>query len=196
MSTDHIATFSKADDEKQIVYAEVFAPGVIDSQGDFMTKSEIELMAWRFMAQGRITKVDTEHNLKENGSLVIESFVAREGDPDFIPGSWVVGVHIPDPELWEQVKKGELNGFSLQGAGQRTEKVLEIEIPDDGIIKGDTEESEDHSHYYIVQFDSDGRFLGGETSVVNGHKHSITKGTATEKVAGHSHRYSFMEFIS
>lgn len=194
--TEHITPFKKFDEEKQIVYAEVYAPGLIDSQGDFMTGEEIEKMAWRFMAHGRVTKVDTEHDLIDNGSVVVESFIARPNDPDFIDGSWVVGVHIPDDANWEKVKKGELNGFSMYGGAVRKERVLEIEIPDDGIIKGDTAASEDHTHQYHVRFDEQGNFLGGYTDSVNGHQHRITKGTATEQEAGHSHRFSFMEFLT
>ena len=194
--TEHISKFSKFDDEKQIVYAEVYAPGVIDSQGDFMTGEEIERMAWRFMANGRVTKVDTEHDLIDNGSIVIESFIARPNDPDFIDGSWVVGVHIPDAENWGKVKKGELNGFSMYGAAVRKDRILEIEIPDDGIIKGDTSATEDHTHEYFVRFNEHGEFLGGATDTVNGHSHKILKGTATDDAAGHSHRFSYMEYLT
>lgn len=192
----HITPFKKLDEDKQIVFAEVYAPDVVDSQGDYMGRAEIEKMAWRFMAHGRVTKVDTNHDLNDNGSIVIESFIARPNDPDYIDGSWVVGVHIPDAGLWEKVKKGELNGFSMYGGSARREKTLEIEIPDDGIIKGDTSESEDHAHEYNVRFDERGTFLGGHTDTVNGHTHRITKGTATEEEAGHSHRFSYMEFLA
>jgi hypothetical protein len=37
--------FKKADDELQVVYVEIYSPGVPDSQNDFMTKDEIRWMA-------------------------------------------------------------------------------------------------------------------------------------------------------
>ena len=193
--SDRIVPFKKFDDDKQVVFAEVYAPGVIDSQGDFMTQEEIEKMAWRFMSQGRVSKVDTQHDLIDNGSLVVESFTAREGDPDFIKGAWVVGMKLPDKE-WRLAKDGQLNGFSMYGQGIRKERMVEMEIPDDGMLKGHTSEAEGHEHEYVVTFDKSGNFLGGRTVPdKSGHIHNIEKGPATERILEHSHRFSFMEYL-
>ena len=192
-----MSMIKKFDDEKQIVFAEVYAPNVIDSQGDFMSRDEIERMAYRFMAEGRVSKVDTNHDLNDNGSIVVESFLARDGDPDFITGSWVVGVHIPDAGLWSDVKKGELNGFSMYGGGTRRDRIVEVEIPDDGILKGDTTGGDSHEHEWTIRFDEHGNFRGGTTLPdESGHVHKIEKGTATEFADGHNHRFSYMELMS
>jgi hypothetical protein len=112
------------------VFGEVFAPGVTDAQGDRMSAVEIAKAAYLFMEKGRLTKIDTNHDLLPNGSYIVETFIAREGDPTFIAGAWVIGVKVPDPALWSAIKKGELNGFSLDGAGFREEVTLEVEIPE------------------------------------------------------------------
>ena len=57
--------------------------------------------------------MDTEHNHQVSGATIVESFIARKGDPDFAEGAWVLGVRMTDGELWERVKSGELNGFSV-----------------------------------------------------------------------------------
>ena len=101
----------KADDELQIVYAEVYAPNIPDSQGEFMQPTTIRKMAHSFLAKGFVNQIDTNHDNVTNGSYVVESFIARKNDPDFIEDSWVVGVHVPDSDLWAKIKKGELNGF-------------------------------------------------------------------------------------
>jgi len=195
----HSALISKVDQARQIVYAEVYIPMVPDSHGDFMQADEIEKAAHDFLKSGKINAVDTEHDLQKNGSAVIESFIAREGDPDFIKGAWVVGIHITDDVIWDQVIKQELNGFSMYGQGIRTEKVLEIEIPDDGIIKGDTGTAGivDHTHQYKIQYSKTGEFLGGETTPhpTDGHVHTITQGTITNPAGGddHVHKFSFLE---
>lgn len=190
--TKHVATFSKFDDDKQIAYGEVYIPMVPDSQGDFMTADEIEKMAHEFMKDGLLRGVDTEHDLQDNGSIVVESFIVRKGDPDFIEGAWVAAVWVTD-ELWPLVKSGELGGFSMYGKGERVPTMITIEVPDDGIVKGETEEQEDHTHIFMLRFDDEGNFLGGETNQVNGHYHSITKGTVTEESEDHRHRFSFVE---
>ena len=192
---EHVVSFSKFDDEAQLAYGEVYIPMIPDSQGDFMTVIEIEKMAHGFMKNGLLRGVDTQHDLSDNGSIVVESFIARKGDPDFIEGSWVAAVWCPD-EIWPMVKSGELGGFSMYGSGERIPTMITIEIPDDGIVKGDTIEAEDHTHKFIIKFDDEGNYLGGETSTTNGHSHSIQKGTVTEKQDGHRHRFSYLEILS
>lgn len=190
MSPIEIA-IKKQDAEQQIVFGEVFAPGVTDAQGDRMSVAEIAKAAYLFMEKGRLAKIDTNHDLHPNGSYIVETFIAREGDPTFIAGAWVIGVKVPDPALWSAIKKGELNGFSLDGAGFREEVTLEVEIPE--ALSGLTDRVEGHAHQFTVRFDADGNFLGGETDIVQGHRHTITRGTLTDESAGHSHRFSYVE---
>jgi len=205
MKTATFCHFQKTDDERQIVYAEVYVPMVPDSQGDFMIASEIERIAHDFMKNGNVNRIDVNHSLEESGSYVIESFVARKDDPDFVFQAWVMGVHIPDPNIWAMVKDGRLNGFSMYGHGIRVERTIELEIPDSGVIKGATEHDRDqgtgsHYHEFTVKFDVTGKFLGGETGSAIGsgdqHVHSVHKGTATEQSSGHSHRFSFVESVN
>lgn len=184
----------KTDDDEQIVFGEVYAPGFPDSQGDFMTAETIKDMAYRFMANGFLAKIDTQHNREENGSYIVESFIARSDDPDFITGSWVVGVKIPDGNVWGMVKSGDLNGFSLDGYGVRVDTTIELEMPD--TLKGETTETEGHVHGFEVAFDEDGGFMGGFTTrAPDGHRHMITRGTVTDDTNGHNHRFSFVEGI-
>lgn len=190
-----VVEFSKFEDERHLVYGEVYSPMVPDSQGDFMQAATIEEMAHQFMRESRITKIDVEHCLEEAGCFVVESFIARDNDPDFAKGAWVLGVHIPDPDIWAKVKKGDINGFSMYGNGKRVERVLEIEVPEDGILKGDTAVESDHQHEFFLNFDDEGNFLGGGTDEVSGHSHVIKAGTVTETASGHSHRYTFMDAL-
>jgi hypothetical protein len=183
----------KLDIEEQLVFGEVYAPGFPDSQGDFMTAPSIQKMAYEFMRKSAMGNIDTQHNQTPNGSYVVESFIARDGDPTFIPGSWVIGVKCADAE-WSLVKSGELNGFSLDGMAVRSPVVLDIEIPE--ILKGETSEVDRHSHTFFVKYDTSGNFLGGHTSAArDGHSHQIKSGTCTELSSGHSHRFSFVEGI-
>ena len=186
--------FKKFDGEQQIVFGEVYAPGFPDSQGDFMRPDEIRKMAYNFLKKGLVSNIDTNHSRQPNQSYVVESFIARDDDPIFIPGSWVLGVHIPDPAVWQMVKSGELNGFSLDGMGLRTPATFEIEMPE--LLKGETDKVGNHSHAFTVKFDEVGNFLGGQTSPgPDGHVHKIARGTVTEPSLGHSHRFSFVEGV-
>lgn len=187
-------TIKKADTYEQIVFSEVYAPDIPDTDNEFMAAEEIRKAAYNFVKEGRIFKVDTNHDNEENGSYVVESFIARKGDPDFIVGSWVVGIHIPDPDVWQKVLDGEINGFSLEAAVHKTPHEVEVDIP--AYVHGGTSENADHLHAFKVEFDTGtGALKGGVTDTVNDHYHIIKRGTVTEDSAGHNHRFSYVELV-
>ncbi len=115
---ESLIDFKKSSDEKQIVYGEVYVPNQRDADGNWMTAATIEKMAYDFMENLRNTRIDKNHDGETNKGNVVESFIVRKGDPDYTEGAWVVGVHVTDKEIWEQVKKGELTGFSIGGKAQ------------------------------------------------------------------------------
>lgn len=181
-------------DDLQLVFGEVYAPNRPDAQGEYMTADEIRKMAHAFLRDGKTQKIDLMHGNKiVEGCAVVESFVAEETNPLYIPGAWVVGVHIPDAELWAKCKKGEINGFSMEALVERHDQDVEVEIPP--VVTGMTSKSEDHEHKYYVTYDEKGQFKGGMTDVVNGHSHQIVAGTHTQEVNGHSHRFSSVDNI-
>lgn len=187
-------SIKKLDEEQQLVFGEVYAPGFPDSQGDFMTAKTIQDMAHGFLAKGLVKNIDTNHNQELSGCYVVESFIAREDDSIFIPGSWVLGVKVPDPKLWEMIKTGELNGFSLDGSAVQVETQIEIEMP--MVLNGETDFADGHKHTFQVQFDNQGDLIGGTTGPgPDGHVHRIVRGTITEMAEGHAHRFSFVEGI-
>lgn len=183
--------FKKADEELQIVWGEVYVPGIVDSEGDFMTSSEIREMAYRFMRSQRLDKVDVQHDNQEYDAHVVESFIARDDDPTFIPGSWVVAVHVADPTLWELVKSQEINGYSMEGLAL-TEGSTDYVLPGT-VVTGDTSETEGHAHRFKVFYDAEGNFLGGETDYVDGHRHLIVRGTLTESSRNHAHTFAVID---
>ena len=187
-----VFAFKKADAELQVVWGEVFAPGIPDSQNDVMSTDDIRDMMFRFMKADRLKKIDVRHSTAESGCQVVECFQARDGDQDFIPGAWVLGVWCPDA-IWAEVKKGDLNGFSLDGIGIRFDTTIELDIPDE--LRGMTTVTDDHEHEFVVKFDDGGGYLGGYTlpGGRDGHVHRIVKGAATETTEGHNHRFSFVE---
>lgn len=181
-------TIKRMDREKQVVYGEVYAPYVLDTYGEFMTPEDIEIMAHRFMTLDLSAVIDTQHDNVPNGSYPVESFIAREGDPYYTPGAWVLGVKVPDPVMWYRIKSGELNGFSFQSMVKPRDVEVVYEVMRDHV--GKTEQTEDgHQHTYFVQVDEQGRVIGGVTDSVHGHTHEIQRASVTETAASHSHRY-------
>jgi hypothetical protein len=190
------ASVKKADDELQIAWGEVYVPNVPDTEGDFMSPIEVRKMAYHFMAKSQMHASDTQHDNKLNGSIVVESFIARAGDPDFIEGAWVVGMHVADPKLWAKVKKGEINGFSLQAEVNFKKTKLTLVIPSS--VAGLTGESSGHTHRFSVALDDEGQVIGGSTDFMDGHFHVIKRSTVTEPAGddGHKHRYAVVNGLT
>jgi hypothetical protein len=182
-------------EEQHIVMGEVYAPNRPDAQGEYMSAVEIRKMAHEFIRSGKMGQIDLMHGNKiVNGASVVESFVAEDGDSRFLPGSWVIGVHVPDPTLWSAIKKGEINGFSMEALVTRHDMEVEVEIPP--VVTGMTSKCEDgHEHQFFVTYDDKGQFKGGRTDVVNGHSHSIVAGTHTQDAEGHRHRFSSVDNV-
>jgi len=185
-------------EEERLVYGEVYSPLHVDTDTEAMTKDEIRRMAHRFLMSGRVNKIDVAHNKKESGCLVAESFIAKKNDPDgFIEGSWVLGVYVLPDQLWEAVKKGELNGFSFGGPANKVPAEVIVEVVRK--MEGETELSMDggllppHKHDVVLSFSEDGRIIAGQTEQALGHSHEVLRATSTEETLEHSHRLVIIE---
>lgn len=181
----------KQDKEKQIVYAEVYIPYRVDTDHETMSKEDVMVAAHKFLANGKIFKIDVQHDLKESGCQVVESFIAQEGWEPFIEDSWVMGVKCTD-EVWKAVKSGDLNGFSFYGVTKKvpTRVLVEVTKQIAGVTGPQTENSPlpDHEHTYLINFDDKGNIVSGKTDMVHEHFHPIARGTATEEEMDHRHR--------
>jgi hypothetical protein len=203
MYNQQSVSIKKSDDKKRIVWAEVYAPDRPDADGEFMRADQIEEMAYEYMKTMKLDAVDHQHSQNEEdatGCVVVESFIARKGDPDFIEGAWVVGMYIGNDDMWDKVEKGEINGFSMEAMVIKETKEVELDIP--SVLSGKTfkDDDTDHTHDFLVAYNIDetsdryGKFMGGRTSVhTDGHFHVIKSGTVTETAAGHRHRFSHVE---
>jgi len=181
---------------ERLVWAEVYAPNRPDSDGEFMDAETIKKMAYEFMRELKVEEsVDHRHtNEIVDGVRIVESFIARKGDPDFIEDAWVLGMHIDNDTMWASIEKGEINGFSVEAYVKK--QVVDVEVSIPPVVSGITMKSEDHEHQFHVSYSDQGKFLGGKTDVVDGHMHVIKRGTTTEEAAGHRHRFSHVEALS
>ena len=196
---ESLKVFKSSEAMLQIVYGEVYAPNTPNSDNEYMVEEEIRKMAHGFLRDKKNDKIDMYHNNRlVEGASVVESFIARKGDPDFIEGAWVVGVHIPDPEIWDKVMKGEINGFSMEALVKKIPREVSVELPP--VVKGTTsvaksDSTQDHQHDFFVTYSAKGEFLGGTTNEVDGHVHVIRGGTVTEESEGHRHRFSSVDNV-
>lgn len=182
--------FRDQDGFERVVLAEVLIPDTLNVYADYHTKESVKQFAYTFSESG--FGIDINHsNIDRTGPLlVVESFIAREGDPTFIEGSWVVGILIRDDDIWNDVLSGSINGFSYESLVQFVQVIIDIPIPK--VITGVTEPDiyDNHTHKYTVIVDDDGRVVSGGTDVVNDHDHLITVHTSTEMSQSHRHIFN------
>lgn len=178
--------------EQHMLYGEVYAPNRPDAQGEYMTAETIRKMAHQFVRDRMFDQIDLMHNNEVVGKAeIVESWIAQDDDTTFIPGSWCIGLHLENEQLWQAFKDGQLNGFSMEAMVSKVEREVELEIPP--VVTGLTSKAEDHEHRFFVAYDDNGKFLGGRTDVVNGHDHAILAGTITQTTLGHNHRFSSVD---
>jgi len=182
----------RIDKQHQVVYGVVYEPNAVDTHGETITEEAVLTMAWDFISEGKYAKIDVQHTFKESGCSVVESFIARDSDPDFPVGSWVLGVRCTD-SVWKSVLSGELNGFSLGGYSiNNTEEIKLTSVVKE--FSGNTEESTvdilpPHTHEYTLKYENSGKLRYGITKSNLGHTHDIKAETATEKSFDHAHRF-------
>lgn len=178
---------------ERVVFAEILIPETPNVYNDYWTKESIKEAAYRFMQDGFGIDLDHDNLDRTGGVYVVEAFIAREGDPDFIEGSWVVAMRIDDLDLWQQVLDGKINGYSYEAMVQFFDAELVME--DDGIRQGDTEPdlTDGHTHEFMVIVDENNRPISGGTSEANGHSHTISTHTTTDESGGHQHRYNLVQ---
>jgi hypothetical protein len=109
----------------------VYAPNVVDSQGDIAEAQVIKDMAHDFLKRGG--KIDLQHNgeaVSADRAFVAESFIIAKGDERFknfkdyegqpvnVTGGWGLVIKIEDPELRKLYREGQWNGVSMFGTAQ------------------------------------------------------------------------------
>lgn len=86
------------------------------------SKDTIEKMMRKYFKENKIHKVNINHDptQQQDGIYMMESYIVGDRNqsklfPDIPEGSWVATFYVDNPEVWEKVKDGEYNGFSLEG---------------------------------------------------------------------------------
>ena len=122
--------FSDLNNEKRLVTSPVMLAETPilrynENLGKYYVKFKadtIEKMMKKYFKENKIHKVNTNHDPKsrKDGVYMIESYIVGNRNssklfPDLPNGSWMATFFIENDEVWEQIKTGEFNGFSLEG---------------------------------------------------------------------------------
>ena len=128
MSKQHFAT----DSEKHIVLGPAMIPDQKifrkDAQGNpyyvYFSPDTIKMIAEKYMRNKYTDNNDTMHDGKAIKDIhVLESWIKEDtqdksskyGFENLPVGTWFVSMKVNNPKIWEEVKSGKLNGFSVSG---------------------------------------------------------------------------------
>lgn len=113
--------------DKQLFYCVVLEPETEDLEGDVISSEEIEKTAHGYAVESRV--VGYAHKKDSSGKIVladadvVETFIAPVdftiGAESIKKGSWVLGVKVNDSDLWQTIVKGDFDGVSIGGLGER-----------------------------------------------------------------------------
>lgn len=122
--------FTKVDEDKHVVYGPAMVPEMLiyrrDKQGrEFyvkFSKETIALIAEKFHKDNCLFNISVDHEIDVNDCFVFTSYlIDRENgiDPiqfkDVADGSWIVGVKVDNPDVWNVIKNTDLlRGFSVE----------------------------------------------------------------------------------
>lgn len=89
----------------------------------------IEKIVQKFMKDKNNSSVNLNHSEDAKGIYLFESFIMRDNLrlqlPEFKDvenGSWMTSYKVDNPEVWEQIKAGNLNGYSIEISGTLEKK--------------------------------------------------------------------------
>lgn len=139
----HEIKLESIDQERRMVYGAVLIPDKLIPRIDQTTgeeyyikfsKETIRAAAYAFLKQGNQREHTLQHEIKVAGCTVVESWI-REYDEDKSVklgidapiGAWIVGNKVDNDDIWMQVKKGEVKGFSIEGLFDAIENLCSAE---------------------------------------------------------------------
>jgi hypothetical protein len=141
MSKQYFAT----DSEKHIVLGPAMIPNQKifrkDALGNpyyvFFSPETIRMIAEKYMRNKYTDNNDTMHDGKAIKDIhVLESWIKEDGQDksnkygfENLPvGTWFVSMKVNNPQVWEEVKQGKLNGFSVSGYFEEVAKFSREEM--------------------------------------------------------------------
>lgn len=122
------------DEEKRIITGPAMipdvqmyrSPGSIGNSEEvmvFFSEASVRSAAELFLAQDMNNNVTLQHERPTKGLSLRESWIIEDplhdkcfvyGYEDLPKGTWMLSFNVNDPEIWESIKNGSYNGFSVE----------------------------------------------------------------------------------
>ena len=121
---------AEVDKEKRILMGaalipnkKIFRKGQEEDYYIFFSEDTVRKASELFLMNGNQNNSTLEHNIELNGMSVVESWIiedekkdkSRKYEFDLPVGTWMISVKVNNDDVWNQVKAGEVKGFSIEG---------------------------------------------------------------------------------
>ena len=121
----HDVKLMKADEsEERFILGIVLQPETRDSQGDIYDEETVRKTAHEYMIKYQAIGLMHKGEVSEKDVSIVESYLSpttfKVGDQEVKKGAWILGAKVHSEVLWDEVKKGELTGWSIGGLAVRT----------------------------------------------------------------------------
>ena len=102
-------------------------PTLLSPQGEFyyvfFSEETISKLQEKFMMEKRLDDTNIEHSEVNADSYVKESWIVADPMYDkstslgleYPKGTWVITMKVQNKEIWNDIKNGKLNGYSVEG---------------------------------------------------------------------------------
>jgi hypothetical protein len=127
----HFVELQTIDEEKRILMGAVLIPKKMiprrdKEHGDFSIWFSAETIlkaSQMFLSNNNQNNVTFEHEMKVDGMSVVESWIVEDPKMDKSnlynfsnpKGTWMISMKVNNDSVWEQVKLGNIKGFSIEG---------------------------------------------------------------------------------
>jgi len=132
---------SQVDGERRMLYGAALVPDkkIVRYDKDtneeyliYFPKETIYACAHLFLKKHLQNAHSLEHEVPIDGCVVVESWLienpehdkAKHFGMDLPAGTWMLGVHVEDDGIWEQVQSGAITGYSIEGRFDHLEVAL------------------------------------------------------------------------
>lgn len=123
--------FAKVDEERRMLYGPALIPDKeilrYDDKGEeyyvYFEKATVQAIAHQFFKKNLQHSTNLQHEIPVTGVTVVESWI-KEGEhdksiqlglPDLPNGTWFIGTKVDEDYVWDDVKKGKIKGYSIEG---------------------------------------------------------------------------------
>lgn len=129
----------------------------------FFSENTIKELAIKYLSENKQNNVTVEHQYNANHISLFESWIIENpendkanalGFSDLPKGTWMISMKIQNESVWNQIRDGELDGFSIEAYLSKVlDKFAEDKDIDDDVLNIlNSDKSDDEKFNDLIEF--------------------------------------------